>query len=161
MFLRVRCAHSLYEPSRNCAQHGSTQNFGTKSCSHFGDTIRARHARRCRLWRALWVRSARNIYRVAGRISHFAQLHHANHQHIHTSKGFNAEIAQCGMELNFDSRELLAAARRAERISHLAKLQRANHQHIHTSRGFNAEVAPSGMNASFDLPKLWGAAQLE
>ena len=45
----------LYKRSRNCARHGATVKFGTKSCHRFGYTILARCARRCKWWCVLGV----------------------------------------------------------------------------------------------------------
>ena len=42
-------ANSSYARSRNCAHHGPTIKFGTKTCPRIGDTILARCTHRCKL----------------------------------------------------------------------------------------------------------------
>ena len=64
VFLRVICAHSLYERSSNCTHHGPTIKCVTKTCPRFGDTISARCTRRCKWWRALGCTPRKNFVRA-------------------------------------------------------------------------------------------------
>ena len=54
-------AHHLNARSGNCTHHGPTAKCGTKACHRFGDTIWARCARSCKLWRALGVCAALEV----------------------------------------------------------------------------------------------------